>query len=598
MNTQSLPYLIPYLASAAISTGVGIYAWRRRAVTGAAPFALWALAQASYTLGYVFELASPNLEAKILWDNSQFVGMFVAPIALFAFALQYTGRKLAHPKRTWGLLAIVPTISLLLVLTDDLHGLIRPAAWLVPGEPFSALVYDFTTVFWAMTIYVYGLVLSAVAILIRKLIYPQRLYRAQIGAILIGTLIPVVGGLFSVTGKTSTFHRDIAPLTFAFNNLIVAWGLFRYRLFDIGPVARDAVIESMSDVVLVVDVQGRVVDLNPAALEVIGRPASEVIGQPVVHVFSDWPDLVEQFPDAEEAHIEIAVGTEEGPRHFDLRLSSLRDRRGRLTGRLAVARDITERKRAEEEIEKRTMQLEAANERLQILSRAKDEFVSNVSHELRTPISSFKLYLGLLTRRPEKQDAYLATLQRETGRLENMIEALLTLSRLDQNHVSFDLAPIDLNALSEEYVTDRASLAESKGLALEFDVEPDLPTVGADQDLIGQVLSILLTNALNYTPAGGRVIVSTRARQFENRLWVGFSVSDAGPGISAEEQGQLFTRFFRGKAGRESKVPGTGLGLAIVKEIVGRHQGRVELESEGVSGKGATFSVWLPAQES
>jgi two-component system phosphate regulon sensor histidine kinase PhoR len=179
-----------------------------------------------------------------------------------------------------------------------------------------------------------------------------------------------------------------------------------------------------------------------------------------------------------------------------------------------------------------------------------------------------------------------------------MIEALLTLSRLDQNHVSFDLAPIDLNALSEEYVTDRASLAESKGLALEFDVEPDLPTVGADQDLIGQVLSILLTNALNYTPAGGRVIVSTRARQFENRLWVGFSVSDAGPGISPEEQGQLFTRFFRGKAGRESKVPGTGLGLAIVKEIVGRHQGRVELESEGVSGKGATFSVWLPAQES
>jgi signal transduction histidine kinase len=251
----------------------------------------------------------------------------------------------------------------------------------------------------------------------------------------------------------------------------------------------------------------------------------------------------------------------------------------------------------EQRVAERTAELEAANEHLQALSRVKDEFVSNVSHELRTPISNLKLYFHLLSARPDKHDAYLATLKRETGRLEDLIEGLLTLSRLDQDRVLLRRAPMDLNALAGEYVTDRTSLAESKELALTLNAGPELPTVEVDHKLMGQGLSILLTNALNYTPTGGRVVVSTQTRQFKGRQWAGLSVSDTGPGIPPGEQDQLFKRFFRGKVGRESQVSGTGLGLAIAREIVQRHHGHVEAESEGVPGQGATFSVWLPVQE-
>jgi len=376
MSWQTLPYLMPYLISVAISTAAGFYAWQRRAIAGAGPYAWYALAQASWTLGYVFELTSPGLETKIFWDNTQFAGMFVAPMTLFAFALHYTGRKLPHPKRAWGLLAALPIISLLLIFTDGLHGLIRPAAWLVPGEPFSELAYDFTVTFWVMTIYVYGLTLSGCFILIGKFIRTQRLYRVQVGTILIGVLIPMAGSLLTIMGITLTFHRDTTPLTFAIGNLVVAWGLFRYRLFDMVPVARDAVIESMSDAVVVADAHGRVVDLNPAAQALIGRAASEIIGQPAAQVFSRWPGLVEQYRNVEETHTEIVVGAEEEQRHFALSLSPLRDRRGRLTGRLVVVHDITERIRAEGELAKhrdhlekmvaeRTVELTASNERLQ-----------------------------------------------------------------------------------------------------------------------------------------------------------------------------------------------------------------------------------------
>jgi signal transduction histidine kinase len=246
-------------------------------------------------------------------------------------------------------------------------------------------------------------------------------------------------------------------------------------------------------------------------------------------------------------------------------------------------------------LEERTAELRAANERLKALSQVKDEFVANVSHELRTPITNLYLHLILLEKAPaEKQDRYIATLRREAGRLQGIIENLLRLSRLDQDRAAVNLDAVNLNVLVGQYVEDRQLLAERHGLALHFDGQSDLPSVQADAGLLGQALSALLTNACNYTPEGGQVVVSTQQQSREGKQWAGFSVSDTGPGIALDEQPHVFERFFRGRTGRESDVPGTGLGLAVVKEVVERHGGRVEVSSEGLPGKGATFSVWLP----
>ena len=251
----------------------------------------------------------------------------------------------------------------------------------------------------------------------------------------------------------------------------------------------------------------------------------------------------------------------------------------------------------ERRVNDRTMQLKTANEELRRLSQAKDEFVSNVSHELRTPITSLKLFHHLLAASPNRWEDHLAVMARETSRLEQIIESLLYLSRLQQERVDWDPTPVDLNQLVSQFVRDRRSLAHSKDLSLSFSGELSLPLAEVDVRLWEQVLSILLTNALNYTPAGGHVEVRTRTRTQNDQCWAGVSVSDTGLGILPNEQPRLFERFFRGTAGRQSGTPGTGLGLSIVQEIVNKHRGQVEVYSEGVPGKGTTFSLWLPAAE-
>lgn len=266
---------------------------------------------------------------------------------------------------------------------------------------------------------------------------------------------------------------------------------------------------------------------------------------------------------------------------------------------------LIQRKRAEEEIrrhrdhleelvEERTEKLQAANERLEVLARVKDEFVSNVSHELRTPITNLKVYHHLLATNPDELDDRLPVLERETERLNNIIENLLHPSRMDQDAVVFRPGLVNLNVLTSQYVADRAPLAKSKGLSLTVEVQAHLPALEADEGLLGQALGVLLTNALNYTPDHGRVVVRTWSQELQGRMWAGFSVSDTGPGISADDREKLFERFFRGSTGRESAEPGTGLGLAIAKEITDLHSGRIKVES--VAGKGATFTVWLPAE--
>jgi PAS domain S-box-containing protein len=174
---------------------------------------------------------------------------------------------------------------------------------------------------------------------------------------------------------------------------------------------------------------------------------------------------------------------------------------------------------------------------LKELDRMKSQFVSDVSHELRTPLTNIRLYLDLLTSGgdADRANRYLETLRRESERLTNLI----------------------------------------------------------DERLLSQVFTNLLTNAMNYTPSGGRIRLCSCARTDPSGSWVTVDVDDTGLGIPVEEQTLLFRRFFRGRASRETRAPGTGLGLAICKEILDRHDGRVSVESQGRPGRGTRFTVWL-----
>jgi PAS domain S-box-containing protein len=348
----------------------------------------------------------------------------------------------------------------------------------------------------------------------------------------------------------------------------------------------EVILHGAADAVMLADAKGTIISVNPAFEEQTGYRMGEIVGQHgrILHHPDSNPTtlkaMLKAVASSEPWRGEIALRRKDGsPHEAEFNTAPLGEAGSGVRGYVTVIRDISVQKE---------------------VARMKDAFISNVSHELRTPITDLKLYHALLrSGKPDSRQKYLAVVERETLRLELIVEDLLRLSRLDQAHAELDLKPVDLNELVSQYVIDRAPVAREQGLALEMQQEVDLPPVQADEGLIGQTLSIFLTNALNYTPNGGRVRVETMVDSSPSHAgaepWIGFSISDDGPGIPPDEQEEIFQRFYRGRVGRDSGAPGTGLGLAIAKEIVDRHGGLIEVKSDGEAGKGVTFVVWLPA---
>jgi signal transduction histidine kinase len=195
--------------------------------------------------------------------------------------------------------------------------------------------------------------------------------------------------------------------------------------------------------------------------------------------------------------------------------------------------------------------------------------------------------------KPEKKDSYLTVLNREADRLAIIIEDLLDLSALETGNIPSRLEPIELLTTVGVAVTSCQTLADTKHISVNSSIDITLPLAIADSNQIEQVLTNLIMNALNYTNRGGAVTIKAGEESLHDQDGVWVRVSDNGIGISATDLPHLFDRFYRGEAALESGAPGTGLGLAICKEIIERHQGKIEVESN--PGGGASFTFWLPA---
>jgi signal transduction histidine kinase len=327
----------------------------------------------------------------------------------------------------------------------------------------------------------------------------------------------------------------------------------------------EGILASVPDAVFVLDKRGQIVQSNQA-----GENLLRAAHQQKIELFAGMLSInLESEATPSEKTIVQVQGRAYQPLASPLTIA------GQPGGKVLVLRDVT---------------------RFRELDRMKTRFVSDVSHELRTPLTNMTIYLGLLanTSDPEKRERHLKTLGRETDRLTSLIEDLLTISRLEADKVEINPIPFQLNQLVNDLALDRAMMADSCGLTLKCEIMEDLPPVMGDGRLLNQAISNLLTNAINYTPAGGSIVLRTGlVKSSEGDSCVIVEVSDDGAGILPEEMTHIFERFFRGSASKQTKAPGTGLGLPISKEIVERMGGRITVQSR--PGKGSTFTVWLRA---
>jgi PAS domain S-box-containing protein len=574
------PYVLLLLIAAAASAALAHSAWQRRPAPGAAAFALLMLAVTQWALAYAQSVASVDLPSMYFWDKAIYLGTVAIGPAWLVFVLQYTGREKWLTRRNVARLAALPVVTLALAWTNEAHGLIYSRVGLRAIGSFPIFDVTYGMWFWIHIAYSYALVGAGTVLLFQVLLRSPHLYRGQVLAVLVGILAPWVANMLDLAGLQPLQPLDPTPFAFTVTGLAVVLGLLRFRLFDVVPVARDAIVETMRDGVIVLDCQGRIADVNPAAQRMMGC-TSEAIGQPAERVLSRWPVLLEHGWNGIETKVETVLGEDVQGRTCDLHIMPLYRRRGDLAGQLLILRDITERVRGNAEREALIAQLKAKNAEL-------ERFTYTVSHDLKSPLITIQGFLGFLEQAAlagdvEQVKADIGRISNAASKMQKLLEDLLELSRIGRVVNAPQAVP--LGELAHETVGLLTGQLMERGV--EVIIAADLPVVYGDRPRLLEVLQNLVENAVKYMGEQPRPRVEIGLRYHDDEPV--FFVRDNGIGIEPRYHERVFDLFAR----LDQKSTGAGVGLAIVKRIVEVHGGRIWVESEG-GGRGSTFCFVLP----
>ena len=335
-----------------------------------------------------------------------------------------------------------------------------------------------------------------------------------------------------------------------------------------------AILAGMTEGVVAVDENERVVHMNEAAGKILKALPIESLGKPiwdVTRVGQVCQVLTNTLREKRDLQEGLRLPTRSNDLIVEMYTSPLLDGQGDIAGAVVVLHDVS---------------------RLQRLETVRRDFVANASHELKTPITAIRGLVETLIDdkeiAPERQERFLAKIRDQSSRLSAIVTDLLTLSRLEAATDDSGYAPLDLREPVLASAQTLASAAEEKEIALETQV-PETPVkVAGDEEALGQVITNLLDNALKYTPTGGKVGVHLTSEGGNAVV----EVQDSGIGIEPKDRDRIFERFYRVDKARSRELGGTGLGLSIVKHIVLAHNGQVSVDS--TPGVGSAFRISLP----
>ena len=420
--------------------------------------------------------------------------------------------------------------------------------------------------------------------------------------------VPLVIGEETL-GALLLFHREVDHFSVdqldlvqaAANQMSVAvnnaelYRLIRDQAEDLGRMFREqqietsrsqAILEAVADGVIVTDANRRITLFNAATEQILGLKRSQIIGESLQqfsglfgHAAKAWMETIQKWSKDPNTYQTGEIYTEhitlEDGQVVSVHLSpvSMRDK---FLGTVSIFRDITH-------------QVE--------VDRLKSDFVATVSHELRTPMTSIRGYVDILLMGAagelnEQQTQFLDIVKGNTKQLAILVNDLLDISRIEAGRVTLSLQELDLDELANEAISALVHLSEeeNKTMQIELEPHPEIPTALGDRDRVRQILNNLLENAFHYTPENGKIKLELLHKNKELQI----NVIDDGIGIPPEVQPQIFERFYRGEHPYVLATSGTGLGLAIVRSLVEMHNGRIWIESSGLSGEGTKFSFTLP----
>jgi signal transduction histidine kinase/ActR/RegA family two-component response regulator len=599
MHFQLTPYAIALLICACATSAVAIAVWHRRTARGGMPLLWFTLAAIQWQLTGAGEAAAVGVQAKVLWSKINYVGILSAPVFLFTFALVYAHRESWLNRRNVALLWAAPAMTFGLTLTNEWHHLIWTG--FTPSTDPAAqnvLVYEHGPWFWVMVSYVYVLLSTATVVLVLAALRSRHLYRRQATWLLFAMPFPWVGNVLYVFNLGPFPGQDLTPVGFMLAGALLAVSLFEFRLLDLVPMARDVVIDTMTDGVLVLDADHRILDANPAARQLVGADALR-LGEHVGRALAAWPALAEACQAKTETHTDIPIASPP-LRHLDVRSSDLLNRYGTVSGRVVVMRDITERRALEARL--------SQQERL----AAVGQLAADIAHDFRNMLATVLLYAEMdlnTSDLPSRLEDHLRIIVKESNKAADLVQQMLDFGSC----AMIEPRPLDVSAFIAEAIEKlRHTIPENIRISLQVEPvacaeerqteEPPAFIALADRSRLQQVVANLALNACDAMPEGGDLRFTLSSLHLEAHEspslanirpghWIRLTISDTGMGMTERVQRHVFEPFFTTK----DVDKGTGLGLAQVYGIVRQHKGAIDVKT--APGQGTTFRIYLPHYE-
>jgi PAS domain S-box-containing protein len=573
------------LGGAGCLTACAVYVWRYRRRPTATSLVVVLLALVQWSLARAVELAASDPATRRLFCDLKYIGLVVLAPAAIVFVLQYAGFIRRPSPVLLGLLAVEPLVVLVALAIPSTHHLFH--AYLPPPAPGAAPIVRYGPLFWVHFVYFNAATWLCLAAFVETMARTSRPYRQS--TLLLGSLALPLGANLLTTLNFERFGRvDLPPFSFLLTAVFITLAVFRLHLLDLRPIARGRIFQTIGEGVVVLDLSGKVIDANLAAERLLGQPLTHVVTQPAERVAPAWTELLHR--QLGNGGGEVVEEVTAGGRTHEVTVSSLTDHLGWPTGRLVVARDVTERRRVEQQLRDSLEREQASARQLRALDQMKGTFLQAVSHDLRTPLASVLGIAITLQRHQQDLDAgdaadLLQRLGKSARKMDRLLNDLLDLDRLAQPTVSPEREYVDLGELVERVVKDvSAELLDQR--RLHVDVCP-LP-LEVDPPKVERIVENLLANAARHTPPGTPVWVRVQPHG-KGALLV---VEDAGPGVPDQLRETIFQPFRQGPR-PASHAPGLGVGLALVRVFAQLHGGTAWVQDRR-EGFGASFQVHLP----
>ncbi len=339
MNPFALLMFIP-----TVSCGLlGMYSFYKRELTGAGPLGFLMLAITWWSTMYGLELLSNDLQQMRLLNSISYPAIVSLPVFVFMFVMAILDRREWFTFKRVVLLFIVPAIVNLTMWTNEFHWLFYTVSEIDTQWPFPVQKLVHGPLFWINIVYTYVLLVGSIVLLLREWFYSERPYRTQLSIILLGMAFPILVNLNYLFKILPVGYIDLTPVAFFLTALFAALSIFRFRLFDLRPIAKETVIRNLEDGIVVIDKSDILIDVNPVSVKLLEIDGEKALGLPIDDAFSRMPALL-GFIGSTDSRSEMVIGE----RIVESRKTSIMSKRGRLRGHIVLLTDITDRKRIEE----------------------------------------------------------------------------------------------------------------------------------------------------------------------------------------------------------------------------------------------------------